>query len=236
MPATTGRIFGVAARCFRSREFGSLGDCGNPRLRDSGTPRSESNPATAPKPRGTRYPKTRSISGGIQLIGVPRRRRNQTPMSHMAPLTLLLIWFSRPPPCATAPPIAPATGRFGALENVEWNRLLAEQGNQIPFTLFTLFTVETLAQVQNRATQNNPVHPANPAILSKTWSGTGSWRSRENQNKPHSRPANAPTLTRSGLLGLCVDAGSVFEKLRLRSELARHPEEPHRIPASVSHI
>ena len=106
VPATTGRIFGVAARCFRSREFGSLGECGE--LPGSETP------------------------------GLPIAKA--TP--------------SRCRPLLSLP---------GVLEF--WRMGRAEQGNTNPFTLFT---VETPAQPRSRATQNNPVHPANPAILLKT--------------------------------------------------------------------
>ena len=66
---------------------------------------------------------------------------------------------------------------------------------------------------RSRAPQNDPVLPANSAILSKTRSRTGSWRSRENQNQPCPRPANDPTLTQSGLLGLCVDASTPSGRL-----------------------
>ena len=62
-----------AARCFRYREFGSFGECeGTPGLRNSGTPRSESNPATMPESSGAGQHK--SILFILQILQSCRKR------------------------------------------------------------------------------------------------------------------------------------------------------------------
>ena len=198
---------------------------GNTGLRNSETPRSESNPAKAP--RGSGSLSTQSHT--------ERRERPTFPLAESSgrgPIGERVDIFVSP------------SRAFQACEFRQ--RGLGRSPNQ---------TTDLPRPRSDHGAKRciRPLPPLCVAPCSIFPRSSGAARSREIQNQSCSRPAGGPTSTRSGLLGLCVDASAPCGRLaptsgrlclavalRLRLGLcARHWRPPPlclQTPAPVRHV